>query len=321
VVRGPSIGIFSVDEASFQFLGEETGDEAGAAAARIDSEGDGSLRMAVGAPGARTESAATGVVYMVDFEEAGLFNLSVAEVRLHGSFTGERAGASIDQAGDVNGDGHPDLLIGAPHRSPGPGLGSAGGAYLVYGPFESGALAERSVRIDGSVGGTKVGHSVAGVGDTDGDERDDFVLGCLDCNAAYVFTDAPDATIGLDSASAVWAGENANDYAGWSVASAGDVNRDGLADILVGAKGNDFGHANAGAAYLLYGPFSGEQVLDTANAKFYGAQNNEQAGTLVLGGGDIDGDGFLEILVGSPLTDSPYEDAGRVSLFFGDARL
>ena len=118
----------------------------------------------------------------------------------------------------------------------------------------------------------------------------------------------------LAGAAALLVGEAADDAAGSSVAGAGDVDGDGLADVLVGARDNDAGGTSAGAAYLLYGPLSGQVGLASADARLLGEGSLARAGAAVAGAGDVDGDGAPDLLVGAP---GQGDAAGAAYLVFG----
>ena len=104
----------------------------------------------------------------------------------------------------------------------------------------------------------------------------------------------------LDGAPVVLEGETGGDYAGCSVAGVGDVNNDGFDDLLIGAYGNDDGAHDGGAAYLVYGPAS-SMDLSGAAAQFSGWLPSSSAGYAVAGAGDVNSDGYADLLVGAPL--------------------
>ena len=205
----------------------------------------------------------------------------------------------------------------------------SGGAYVLYGPLpESGSIETSSSIFYGESTHGYGGFSVATLGSTMEDERSQIAVGCYNCDgtaatsgAVFLFQGSDVGTHSLADADVTIAGEAYQDFAGYSIANGGDINGDGVADLLIGAKGNDFGTATTGAAYLLYGPTTTDMALTTAHLKIHGIHNNDQFGTKVGSAGDIDGDGLGDFLVGSPMSDSSYEDVGRVSVFMGNERL
>ena len=228
------------------------------------------------------------------------FSLSEADAEYGGGV------ASLDGAGDVDGDGYSDILVGSPHSS----VPSEGVAYLVLGGSTpvSTRLHAADARYTGAATGDAAGCSVAGAGDIDHDGYDDLLIGACDnddggrnAGAAYVVLGGPSPTsASLSSADAEYFG-TANDYAGTSVASAGDVDSDGYDDILVGARNADGGF---GAAYLVLGDTAPSSAsLLSVDAVYSAPGSFWYAGDSVAGVGDVDADGYDDILVGAPGAD------------------
>ncbi len=168
-------------------------------------------------------------------------------------------------------------------------------------------------------------------GDVDGDGLDDLLVGAdgnreggSAAGKAYLFLGSTLAartasTIQLTNADFAFIGENADDRTGASVSPAGDVDGDGLDDLFVGAPGNDDGGAWAGKAYLLLGSTlaaSTSSTIDLSQADFafIGESSEDNAGTSVAGGGDVNGDGRDDLLVGAPDNDDGGTDAGKAYL-------
>lgn len=262
------------------------------------------------------------------------------------SGAGEQAGFSVAAAGDVNGDGSPDLLIGAPRGS---GHGSSTGqAYVIYGGSGLAATitlsslsAATGLRMVGTASGDIAGWSVAGAGDVNNDGFDDVVIGAQHADpggnsalgASYVVFggSALPATLELSSLNGTNGfaihGVSSYDFVGASVAGPGDVNNDGFDDVLIGGSGADPNGDLSGAAYVVYGGSAMIPVFSLAglNAfnglKLEGAVSGERAGSAVAGAGDIDDDGFADLLVGAPSADPHGGDSGRAYLVYGGSDL
>ena len=190
-------------------------------------------------------------------------DLSLADYSFVGENSGDYAGYAISSAGDVDGDGLADILVGAPLNSV--GANYVGKTYLILGA-SLGSTPEIDLSLaDYSFGGENrsdsAGISVSSAGDVDGDGLDDILVGAYGNDdggdyggKAYLILGASlgsSSEIDLSDADHSFVGENPYDKAGYSVSSAGDVNGDGLDDILVGAYGNEDGGSDAGKAYLI----------------------------------------------------------------------
>jgi len=222
---------------------------------------------------------------------------SVADLILNGS--GELFGTSVAPAGDVNGDGHADVIVGGPTNGTG-GL-SAGRAYVFYGG--PGADATADLALTGSAG-QQLGNSVASAGDVNGDGYSDIIVGAPGGDRAYVYYggSSPDAVADLTLTG------SAGDAFGLSVSSAGDVNKDGYGDVIVGAYQNDAGGTDAGRAYVYFGGPGADAVADLT---LTGAAAGDHFGNSVSVAGDVNGDGHSDVIVGAPLSDAGGSDAGR----------
>ncbi|MBM4249772.1 MAG: hypothetical protein FJ149_10160 [Euryarchaeota archaeon] len=261
-------------------------------------------------------------------------NLSRAHASFWGEDAGDYSGYSVAGAGDVNGDGYDDILIGAYEDDD--GGTSAGQTYLILGKASGWArdtdLSAASASFWGEDADDFSGRSVAGAGDVNGDGYDDILIGAygdvdggnmagqtyLILGKASGWTRDTD----LSAASASFWGEDAYDYSGYSVAGAGDVNGDGYDDILIGAWGDDDGGNMAGQTYLILGKASGwamDTDLSAASASFWGEDAYDYSGYSVAGAGDVNGDGYDDILIGAVYDEDGGTSAGQTYLILGKA--
>lgn len=244
------------------------------------------------------------------------------------------SGTSVSSAGDVNGDGIDDLLIGADDEDPN-GRSSAGSAFVVFGSASPanaalGALGARGFRIDGAVAGDRLGSGVAAAGDVNGDGRDDLLVGAYAADAfrgrAYVVFGKADAaavdTAALGDKGFQIDGQATNDWLGLALAGGRDVNGDGRDDIVVGAfRADNNARSKSGSAYVIFGR-SATTTIDTASLGSAGyridgpgASVNGAAANAVALPGDMNGDGRSEVAVGVPFLSS----AGAAYVVFGKA--
>jgi hypothetical protein len=235
------------------------------------------------------------------------------------SYTGEdgsRVGLSVATAGDVNGDGYADIIVGAPSM---PGL-MHGRAHLWFGSPSGPGWSQADWTAECDQEDAEFGRSVATAGDVNGDGFADVIIGAPgydyglpDRGRAYVYHGSAGG-LGSDP---TWIAEewDAWGWMGWSVATAGDVNGDGFADVIVGAAGGE--ETDDDGAYVYQGSPSG---LDTNAIWAIDSDNWEHLGHSVATAGDVNGDGFSDIIVGAPFVDGAGgPDTGRASVYYGYA--
>ncbi|MFA6027608.1 MAG: hypothetical protein WC752_01650 [Patescibacteria group bacterium] len=290
------------------FTGEVAGDLAGISASFAgDVNNDGYDDFLVGA---RNYDVAAwgdnGAAYLIYGQSSNLSggSLGTEAVRFNGETDNnyDYAGFAVSGAGDVNGDGYDDFLVGAMEY----GASQAGAAYLIYGQSENltNASLSTKVRFTGEANFDYAGITVSGAGDVNNDGYDDFLVGANeygDSGAAYLLYGQSENFISASLSTAVkFTGETALDQAGRGLSRAGDVNNDGYDDFLIGAIYNDDGVSQAGSAYLIYGQITNYTSQDLSFAdQFTGENSNDGAGWAISSAGDVNNDGNDDILVGA----------------------
>jgi len=265
---------------------------------------------------------------------------------LSGNDASDFVGRYVSSAGDINGDGFDDILIGANGGDPN-GRANAGESYVVFG---SGAgfltnldlstlNATQGFVINGIDQGDDSGFSISGAGDVNGDGFDDIIIGGrqADPNGSgsgesyVVFGSGTGFGASLDLSSLngtngfVLNGIDSFDFSGESVSGAGDINGDGFDDIIIGASSaSPNGTNDAGESYVIFGSNAGFaasldlSILNGTNGfVFNGVNANEFSGRSVSGAGDINGDGFDDIIIGAPNRGTTGNGTGKSYVVFG----
>ncbi|MEO5369089.1 MAG: Ig-like domain-containing protein [Magnetococcus sp. DMHC-1] len=338
----------------FQLNSVAAGDESGVAVGHVgDLNGDGCHDIIVGARKADAGASDTGASYVIFGQSTGFaasIDLSALNgsqgFRVNGVAANDWSGSAVNGAGDVNGDGFDDLVIGAVGADPG-GDGS-GAAYVIFGKASGFAAQLDLSALDGSNGfrldgvGTNnlSGGSVSAAGDVNGDGFADLIVGAIhatpdgsDTGASYVIFGKSSgfaASLNLSTLDGTNGfrldGVAAADESGESVSSAGDVNGDGFADLIVGASGADSGGSNSGASHVIFGKSAGfTATLDLSSLNgtngfcIDGGTANDYSGLSVSGAGDVNGDGFADLLIGAYAADSGGNLSGTSYVVFGQA--
>ena len=309
----------------FVIYGKSAGDESGTSvSAAGDVNGDGLADLVIGASGGDPAAGDQAGRSYVVFGTTGTapVNLSAVEAGtggfvINGQCTFDRSGDSVSGAGDVNGDGLADLIVGA-REGRVSGIGNAGRSYVVFGtaataPVDLSAVAAGTggFAINGQSAGDESGYSVSGAGDMNGDGLADLVIGSPSSEPQFfipsagrsyvVYGRASTTPVELSTVAAgtggfVILGQSREDFSGISVSDAGDVNGDGLADLIVGAHRSDpAGNAEAGRSYVIFGTALGSAVDQTGDngdntLNSSGGQTlvgNAGNDTLVSGGADV----------------------------------
>jgi hypothetical protein len=323
----------SLSAASASFVGN-AGDASGISVSGAgDVNGDGYDDILIGA---ENYSDATGKTYLILGKASGWAvdtSLSSASASFIGEDQYDKSGHSVSNAGDVNRDGYGDILIGAYAYGNG-----AGKTYLILGKASGWAMdtplssADESFVGENGGFGEEVpdnsGESVSGAGDVNGDGYADILIGAGGYGGdytgqAYLILGGSSGwgtDINLSSASASFIGEHPGDIGisglDMPVSGAGDVNGDGYDDILIGTPGYLSGN-HIGQTYLILGKASGwamDTSLSSASASFIGENTADYSGYSVSGAGDVNGDGYADILIGAENNDEGGDNAGKTYL-------
>jgi hypothetical protein len=233
----------------------------------------------------------------------------------YGGETGAQFGGFVASAGDVNGDGYGDVLVGAPYYDG--GQADSGRAFLFQGSPSGPSITPDWVTSGGQAG--ELHGVVAGAGDVNGDGYADVIVGAPGFSNGE--TNEGRVAVYLGSAAGLAAvpaftaeGNQAAAGLGASVAGAGDVNGDGYADVIAGAPNHDNPEVNEGRVYVFMGSAAGP-----AGAPWTAESNQASAlfGSTVAGAADVNGDGYSDVVAAAPYWDQGFVDRGRVFVYHG----
>jgi len=266
------------------------GAQAGAAVAGVgDFDGDGLSDLLVGLPGSGVGDGAAALV-------SGLSGSLDEVITVFTGVDGALAGAAVAGASDLDRDGYGDFVIGGPE--------GAGYAWVIYGGEEplpgEVDLADADAVIEGY--GDRFGGSVSGTNYVDEDLFPELFVGASQyedgAGAAFLFPGPVEGALDPEAdAGAILVGPEADARAGHSVAGTGDVDGDGVGDLLVGAPGSQ---GDAGVAWVVFGPVSGTLNLADVGVPLSGEAGKGIVGNQVGPAGDTDNDGYADVMVSAP---------------------
>ena len=284
----------------YTFTGEAAGDFFGwSVASAGDVNNDGFSDIVIGAPAEHTGSpTGSGRVYIYSGRTGQILSSFL------GKALGDALGWSVSSAGDVNNDGYTDVIIGAP-LSDTVGINS-GLAYVI-----SGKTGDSLYIFSGKSEIDAFGISVSSAGDVNNDGYGDLLVGATNdwlataTGRAVIFSGKNGDTLHVFNT------EGAYDFFGSSVSSAGDVNKDGYDDVIIGAPTNDGTGRKAGRVYVFSGKTGDTLYL------FSGKTAHDRLGQSVASAGDVNNDGFADLIFGAHGNDESGEDAGQAYVFSG----
>ena len=342
----------------FMIPGEEDGNLGYSVSDAGDINGDGIGDLVIGSPGSDPDGKINAGVTYVLFGSTEGFDLTLNPSTLgtkgfviNGAQAGDQSGRSVSNIGDLNGDGVDDLAIGAPFS----GInGDIGSAYIIFGskqsnyfsnPIELSDLGSKGLIIKGNNSGHNAGWAVSSAGDFNGDGINDLLIGATNPGdnrngidgESYVifgkeggFSSTIDLSdIGLNDGLKIISDDLNN--LGYSVSDAGDINKDGIDDLIIGAPYADPNGNNSGSSYVIYGrridtenPITDNTInvsLLDSNNDFTGftinGQDKDQSGFFVSKAGDINGDGIADLIIGARNGNpNNKEFAGRAYVVF-----
>ncbi|MGB0852869.1 MAG: beta strand repeat-containing protein [Pikeienuella sp.] len=318
-----------------------------------DINGDGLDDLLISSYQAAPNGANSGQAFVIfgkpaDTNRVDTETLAAGEgFEINGIAAQDFAGLSVSTISDVNGDGFDDLIVSSPFADVGGGT-DEGRVHVVFGKADDAAVELSAVvpaaglgfEIIGATSGERIGSKVSNAGDFNNDGIEDIILGSqsfdggggAEGRAYLVFGKADDAQIDVATIAAGAGGGIAIDAAavgdnvGVSVSNAGDFNGDGIDDIIIGASGVDTNGADAGAAYIIFGRVGGALTpidLSTLGAAdglvINGAEAGDNIGKSVSSAGDVNGDGFEDVIIGGNGIDDAAVNSGGAFVVFGTA--
>ena len=298
--------------------GDQTDCRFGTVAQAGDVNGDGFADVLVGSYNADHPEVDEGVAYLFLGSASGLATTPawIGEVNQAGAHLADK----LSGAGDVNGDGYDDIILGAGYYHDGE---TDEGAAFVFLGSPAGPSVTPDWSAEGNQTGAQFGACVQAAGDVNGDGFDDVVIGSWQFSHGQTAEGRAYVYCGSDTGLAdtpAWIGESDSNGAayGYFCRGAGDLNHDGFDDLVVGARrfgGN--GLSTEGRVYVYHGSAAGLSL--TADWIQDGGRANGEFGSAVGPAGDVNGDGFDDLLIGAFRWDNPSTDEGAAFVYPGSS--
>lgn len=317
-VASPPAPRFAVCELESWILeGDQADGRFGTVSTAGDVNGDGYDDVLFGAYNYDHPELDEGVSYLFLGSSAGIVPAPawMAESNQAGAHLADK----LSTAGDVNGDGYGDVILGAGDLDAG-GLVDQGRAFLYLGTAD-GLAFEPAWVMDGGQADGRFAANVSTAGDVNGDGYDDVVIGAWLWDEEFINGGKAFVFLGSDSGLAdtpAWTGrgESYNAVYGYRATTAGDLNGDGYSDLVVGSRRfSGDGISREGRAYVYYGTTEGPSA--EAGWTFDGEQAGAEVGSSAASAGDVNADGYDDLIVAAFRYDAPEVDEGKVFLFLG----
>ncbi len=297
--------------------GEQLGYAVGTAG---DVNGDGFADVIIGVPrDTYTYTEPVGAAYVYHGSAGGLSDSLSSDWVISGDLTqkGSLLGCAVSTAGDVNNDGYDDVIVGAKeYKVPGV-TGAFGAVFVFFGSPNVGLATTPGWSLVSEQKDSALGIAVSTAGDVNNDTYDDIIVGGSgypNGGMAYVLMGAADGltvTRGLT----LTINQSAAQF-GYAVSHAGDINGDGYADMAIGAPGYDIisGTSDVGAVFVYYGAADG---ISTTYSMIYGDQNGSRFGASLSGVGDVNNDGYADIVAGAQYYSRTVTNEGAAFVYLG----